>query len=111
MLRVSVVREILNSRISASAEETSKPRAIVVPMPVAFRNPRRVTSIGSLLGSVTPAKSAPLRNSIPHRPSMSRGGFTGRRRRRSHARRSLDHGYRALGLGDDHAAGPQDGDA
>src|SRR5262245_31072739 len=56
VLRVSVVRAILNCRISASADETSKPRAIVVPMRVAFRNPRRVTSMGPSLGSHDPCK-------------------------------------------------------
>src|SRR5690242_19570978 len=47
VLRVSVVREILNARISASARETSKPRAMVPPIVVALKNPRRVSSIRS----------------------------------------------------------------
>src|SRR5262249_27368467 len=41
MLRVSVVREIFSSRISASARETSKPRATPPPMAVALRKVRR----------------------------------------------------------------------
>src|SRR5215467_1571741 len=49
MLRVSVVRAILSSRISASALETSKPSAIVDPMVVAFKSPRRVSSMSALL--------------------------------------------------------------
>src|SRR6266568_5832599 len=47
MLRVSVVREILNSRISAFALPTSKPSAMLPPIVVAFKNPRRVSSIRS----------------------------------------------------------------
>jgi hypothetical protein len=47
MLRVSVVREILNSRISACARDTSNPRAIVPPTVVAFKKPRRVSSMRS----------------------------------------------------------------
>src|ERR1700730_14657876 len=46
MLRVSVVREILNSRISAFAAETSNPSATEPPTTDAFRNPRRVSSMG-----------------------------------------------------------------
>src|ERR1700737_283653 len=46
MLRVSVVREILNSRISAFAADTSNPSATEPPTTDAFRNPRRVSSMG-----------------------------------------------------------------
>src|SRR6266403_700524 len=48
MLRVSVVREIFSSRISASARETLKPRATPTPLPtaVALRKVRRC--MGSL---------------------------------------------------------------
>src|ERR1700674_2409600 len=45
MLRVSVVREILNSRISAFAAETSNPSATEPPTTDAFKNPRRVSSM------------------------------------------------------------------
>src|ERR1041385_985865 len=49
MLRVSVVREILNWRISARAFETSNPRAIAPPTVDAFKKPRRESSKGHLL--------------------------------------------------------------
>jgi hypothetical protein len=45
VLRVSVVRAILSARISARASSTSNPNAIVVPIVVALRKPRRVSSI------------------------------------------------------------------
>src|SRR3954453_19709437 len=47
MLRVSVVRAILNCRISARACDRSKPRATAPPTVVALRKPRRVNSTGT----------------------------------------------------------------
>src|SRR5437588_11079658 len=45
MLRVSVVREILKARISARAFVRSKPRAMAPPTVVAFKKPRRESSM------------------------------------------------------------------
>ena len=45
VLRVSVVREIFSSRISAWARERSKPRATPPPTAVALRNVRRFMSL------------------------------------------------------------------
>src|SRR5215471_18172455 len=58
MLRVSVVREILNSRISACASETSKPSAMVPPIVVALKNPRRVSSMSALLRGSSPRRAS-----------------------------------------------------
>src|SRR5438874_9436910 len=49
MLRVSVVRDILNARSSARAFVRSKPRAMAPPTVVAFKKPRRESSMRHLL--------------------------------------------------------------